>query len=130
VDLVRDGKPVAAIRTSNRAPVSVMRAASELQKYVKLASRAELPINPLDFEKWENKVYLGQAALDRDPKLRETESVEDQVNMAATETELFLFGLDSGDNVPSAVTSHHSDPPKIGTLLSTYAFLRRQLGVR
>lgn len=130
VELVRDGKPIAAVRTADGAPISVMRAASELQKYVKLASGAEIPINPLDFEKWENKVYLGQAALDRDPKLREVESVEDQVNMMATAKELFIFGLDSKDDVPFAVTSHHSDPPKIGTLLSTYAFLRRQLAAR
>ena len=131
VTLVRDSQPVAAVRIANTAPASVRYAAGELVKYVKMATGAELKLNPADFDKFPNKIFLGQAALDANPELSKTPLVEDGVNIVAKDGCLYIFGLDSGKELPFPVKgSHWTNPPKIGTLLSVYAFLRKEVGVR
>ena len=129
VELVRDGKPVAAIVLPEGARGFLTYAAEELQTYVKLASGAELPIDPPDRERWPNTVLLGRAASEADPELAGRVWQEDEVCMKATADTLLLTGLDDGKTV---IYWSNSEVwwPKLGTLFSVYAFLREHVGVR
>ena len=120
---------MAAVILPDGARGFLKHAAEEMRTYVKLATGAELPINPPDRERWPNKVFLGRAAADADSEVAKRTWQEDDVYMKATADALFLTGLDNGKTV---IYWSNSEVwwPKLGTLFAVYAFLREHVGVR
>jgi len=129
VELVRDGRPMAAIFVEEGRNAFVRLAADELQRCVRKSTGAELPINPDRPDQWPNRVLVGRMARLGDPALAERVWQEDEVYRKATERDLILAGLDEGKSViywaNSAVWW-----PKLGTLFAVYGFLRDTVGVR
>lgn len=120
--LVVAGGSAYVIYRDPAGPPSVQRAASELQRLIKIATGVELPLRdePVPFF-----VSVGDNAASRAAGLTTADLPDDGFRLVTREGNLYLLGKDYPDDKPP-----YWGWVSRGTLFAVYEFLERQVGVR
>jgi hypothetical protein len=120
--LVKDGQSAYGIYYDGKAPSCVKRAATEMQRVIRISTGATLPIlaepkNPM--------ICLGDNAVSRESGFS-SEGIPDEGFRIVTRGEnIFIIGQDWPDN-----RKKWADCESIGTLYGAYEFLERIVGAR
>ena len=126
VELVRAGRPAAAISLPDNASASVRQAATEMRKFILLATGAELPIKTAgQSHELPNTIKLGYGI--------DTEKLSNFAFVVQAEDKLLtIAGQDEmlPDFDAAELVGHGYVRKSIGTLLGVYDFLDKELKVR
>jgi hypothetical protein len=124
-DVVRDGRPMAAIVTAERPSPLVRYAAEELQRHIERSSACRLEIITEDQEnRFPHAVYVGDGRAVRSAGIDVSKQRKNEFTRKTTSGALFLAGRDDGGTPP------RNDFDSQGTLLAVYNWLDTELGVR
>ncbi len=125
MDLVRDGKPAAAIIIPANAPQSVHYAAQELNHHIKKSTGAALEVvteDAADKLRAQSRIHLGNTRAARSAGIDVATLAAESFTLRTTDDALIIAGRDGpGDPLNSNTSA--------GTLFGVYEFLQRQLGV-
>lgn len=125
IPLVRDGASRFVILRAANAPASVRTAATELQRYVELATGAKLPIVAGDAPAARPFIALGDTPAARAVGLAARDVAPEGFRLLSRDGNLFIAGFDTapGEKTTEGGTS-------TGTLNGVYTFLEDYLDVR
>ncbi len=128
VDIVKSGKAQAEIALPDNAVLSAKFAAKELQKHIKLVSGAELPIvNSQAPRKLPNRIHLGYGAApaDKSPFAWRIKAEEKDLYIHGNDKEIAKNNLENFSRTLTGWWVVSS-----GTLMGTFDFLDREIGIR